>query len=306
MDDVIIIGTGPAGYTAAIYCARANLNPLIIAGNLPGGQLTQTTDVENFPGFANGVQGFALMEQMRQQAERFGTRMEYATVESVDFTPGGPHKLHLQGGDVREARAVIIATGAAHRRLGLESETKLETHGVTYCAVCDGAFFRDVPHVVVGGGDSAMEEANFLTKFASKVTIVHRRDTFRASKIMADRALNNPKIEVAWNSRVSEILDVAQGKVTGVELTNTQSGETSTLDCGAVFVAIGHIPNTVPFKNAIDLDDEGYIVVQGYSSRTSVDGVFAAGDCVDHTYRQAITAAGMGCRAALDAERWLS
>jgi thioredoxin reductase (NADPH) len=309
MEDLVIIGTGPSGYTAALYAARANLNPLVITGSQPGGLLTTTSIVENYPGFPLGVDGTQLMTQMQQQAQRFGARLlEWEWVTETKFRPGGPHILTTSSmmgeGKVIEAKAVIISTGATHRRLGIESEDKLERRGVTYCAVCDGAMYRDVPHVVIGGGDSAMEEAMFLTKFASKVTIVHRRDEFRASKIMADRALENPKIEVAWNSVVDEILDVSAGKVTAVRLRNTQTGELSTIDAGAVFIAIGHVPNTDPFPQ-IDKDDDGYILLEGHSSRTNIEGVFAAGDCADHVYRQAITAAGMGCKAALDAERWL-
>ena len=305
MEDLVIIGTGPAGYTAAVYAARANLKPLILAGELPGGQLTQTTDVENYPGFEEGVLGYDLMAKMQAQAERFGTRLKYDIVESVTFKDGGPQTLHLAGGKELQARAVIISTGATPRRLGIPSEDALETKGVTYCAVCDGAFFPDVPHVVVGGGDSAMEEAVFLTKFASKVTIVHRRDEFRASKIMADRAINHPKIEVAWDSEVAEVLGEDVGKVTGVRLRNLKTAETTEVPCGAVFVAIGHTPNTAFLGGQIATDDQGYVLLEGTGSRTNVEGVFAAGDCGDHTYRQAITAAGMGCKAALDAERWL-
>ena len=304
MEDLVIIGTGPSGYTAALYAARANLSPLIYAGYVPGGQLTQTTDVENFPGFPTGIMGPDLMIQMQQQAERFGARIEYDFVTETEFRPGGPHTLTLASGTKVEAKAVIISTGATPRRLGLESEDKLEMRGVTYCAVCDGAMFKDVPHVVVGGGDSAMEEAMFLTKFATKVTLVHRRDAFRASKIMADRAIANPKIEVAWNSVVEEVLDVSANRVTGVRLRNIVTDEVTTVDCGALFVAIGHIPNTEPFPQ-IEKDEDGYIILNDHSSRTNIEGVFAAGDCADHVYRQAVTAAGMGCKAALDAERWL-
>lgn len=305
MEKLVIIGSGSAGYTAAIYAARANLNPLLYVGLVPGGLLTTTTEVENYPGFATGIQGYDLMEAMRQQAERFGTRMEHDIVTAATLRPGGPHTLTLSSGATVETEALIIATGASHRKLELENEVKLANKGVTYCATCDGAFFRGVPHVVVGGGDSAMEEATFLTRFASKVYIIHRRDQFRASKIMAARVLENPKIEVQWNSVVVDVLDVAQGKVTGVVLKDTVTGATRTLACGAVFVAIGHVPQTQPFAGQIKLDDNGFVVLDGASSRTTVEGVFAAGDCADHVYRQAITAAGMGCRAAIDAERWL-
>ena len=235
MEKLVIIGAGCAGYTAAIYAARAELSPVMLSGDLPGGLLTLTTEVENYPGFAEGVVGFELMEAMRQQAERFGARPLSAKVETAELTPGGPHKLHLQGGDTLECQALVIATGASHRKLGLEAEARLENKGVTYCAVCDGAFFRDVPHVVVGGGDSAMEEALFLTKFATKVTIVHRRDQLRASKIMADRVLAHGKIEMAWDSVVDDILGVLQDKVTGVVLQNVKTQETREVECGAVF-----------------------------------------------------------------------
>jgi len=306
MERLVIIGTGCAGYTAAIYAARANLNPLIISGDTIGGQLTQTTEVENYPGFEHGILGFDLMENMRKQAERFGTRTLGDRVEKAAFIPGGPHTLTLTGGNEIKAAAVIIATGAIPRKLGLESERKLENQGVTYCAVCDGAFFKGVPHVVVGGGDSAMEEANFLTKFASHVTLVHRRDNFRASKIMGERVLKNPKITVAWNSVVDEVLGVAAGKVTGVVLRDVITGAKREIPAGALFVAIGHVPSTQAFKGQITMDDQGYILLEGHGSKTSCEGVFAAGDCADHEYRQAVTAAGMGCRAALDAERWLA
>jgi len=306
METLTIIGTGPAGLTAAIYAARANLNPLLLAGSLPGGQLTQTTDIENYPGFPDAISGFELMDAFQKQAERFGARIQNELVEKSELTSAGPQKLHLSSGDVIESRAVIIATGASARSLGIPSEDPLRNKGVSYCATCDGAFFREVPIVVVGGGDSALEEAMFLTRFASKVILVHRRDELRGSKIMRERAFANPKIEFCWNSTVEEVLDVAQDKVTAVVVKNKLSGELSTIECGAVFVAIGHVPNTAPFKGQIEIEDTGYIKLQGDSSRTNVEGVFAAGDCADHTYRQAITAAGMGCRAAIDAERWLA
>ncbi len=305
MENLTIIGAGAAGYTAAIYAARANLNPVVIAGQLPGGQLTQTTDVENYPGFSKGILGFDLMDEMKTQAERFDCRIKSATVSSVKLNPGGPHFLVLEDGEEVESQAVIIATGANPRWLGLETEEPLKNKGVSSCATCDGAFFRDVPICVIGGGDSAMEEALFLTRYATEVIIVHRRDEFRASKIMAERALNHEKIKVAWNSAPVEMLDVKQGKVTGLVIKDVNTGQSKTIDCGAIFVAIGHTPSTSAFKGSIDMDDDGYILADKENSGTNVDGVFAAGDCVDRVYRQAITAAGMGCRAAIDAERWL-
>ena len=305
MENITIIGTGAAGLTTAIYTARANLKPLIITGQLPGGQLTQTTDVENFPGFSKGILGFDLMDEMQKQAERFDCRIKSATVQSVDFKPGGPHTLFLDNNEKVESKALIICTGANPRWLGLESEEKLKNKGVSSCATCDGAFFRNVPICVIGGGDSAMEEAIFLTRYATEVIIVHRRDKFRASKIMADRALNNEKIKVSWNSVPVEFLDVNQGKVTGLIVKDVENDQLKTIDCGAIFVAIGHVPSTAAFRGAVDLDDEGYILVKGKNTQTNVEGVFAAGDCVDRIYRQAITAAGMGCKAAIDAERWL-
>lgn len=305
METLVIIGTGPAGLTAALYAARAQLEPLVLAGNVPGGQLTQTTEVENYPGFPKGIQGFDLMEALQQQAERFGARLQNAIVESVELKPGGPQRLTLGDGATLEAKAVIIATGARPRWLGLPSEDALRNKGVSSCATCDGAFFRGVPIVVVGGGDSALEEALFLTRFGSKVMVVHRRDALRASKVMIQRAEENPKIEFIWNSVVTDVLDVTQDKVTGVALKDVNTGATSQRDCGAVFVAIGHIPNTEPFEGQVQTEG-GYVVLPDPGrSQTSVEGVFAAGDCADHVYRQAVTAAGMGCRAAIDAERWL-
>lgn len=305
VETLTIIGTGPAGLTAALYAARANLSPLVLAGDLPGGQLTQTTDVENYPGFPDGVLGFDLMEAFRKQAERFGARLRHAVVSGVSFTPGGPQVLRLGDGSTLESRGVIIATGARPRWLGLESEQALRNKGVSSCATCDGAFFRDVPIVVVGGGDTALEEALFLTRFGSKVIVVHRRDQLRASGVMAQRARENPKIEFAWNSVVEEVLDVAQDRVTGVILRHLLSRARSRVECGAVFVAVGHSPNTEVFAGHLAMEG-GYIVLPDPGrSYTRVEGVLAAGDCVDHVYRQAITAAGMGCRAAIDAERWL-
>ncbi|MCK5803079.1 MAG: thioredoxin-disulfide reductase [Lentisphaeria bacterium] len=306
METLTIIGTGPAGLTAALYAARAGLAPLVLAGTMPGGQLTQTTEVENYPGFPEGILGFDLMMSFQKQAERFGTKLKNAVVTGVELTPGGPQKLLLDGEEPILTEALIIATGARPRWLGLPSEDALKNKGVSACATCDGAFFRDVPIAVVGGGDTALEEALFLTRFGSKVTVIHRRDELRASKIMQKRAMENEKLEFAWNSVVEEILDVKQDKVTGVVLKDTVTGETSVLDCEAVFMTIGHIPNTEPFEGAIEME-HGYITLADPSrSTTNVEGVFVAGDCADHTYRQAITAAGMGCRAAIDAERWLA
>jgi len=306
MEQVVIIGSGCAGWTAAIYTARANLSPLLITGQQPGGLLTTTSSVENFPGFSNGIEGTALMLEMQEQATRFGTRIEYLSkVDSVDFL-SSPFKLSVEG-KVIEAKSVIVSVGAGHRHLGVGGEHELENKGVTYCATCDGALpiFRNNPLVVVGGGDSACEEASYLTRFASQVYLIHRRDTLRASKIMAERTLANPKITMVWESVVEEVLDVTQDKVTGVRLKNIETGETSTLDCAGVFVAIGHTPNTQIFKSQLEMNDAGYITL-GEGSRTSIPGVFAAGDCADSVYRQAITASGMGCSAAIDAERYLA
>lgn len=305
MEKVVVIGSGCAGWTAALYAARANLQPLVLMGGQPGGLLTTTSIVENYPGFPEGVDGFELMSRMQKQAERFGAKAQFGTVEAVDFSKR-PFALTVDAERV-EAETVIIATGAGHRDLGLESEHLLETKGVTYCATCDGALavFRNQPLVVVGGGDSACEEALYLTRFGSVVYLIHRRDSLRASKIMAERALSNPKIKPIWDSVVTEVLDVKQDKVTGVRLKNVKTGAESTLDCAGVFVAIGHVPNTQIFKGQINLDDNGYIIpAQG--AATNVTGVFVAGDCSDHVYRQAITAAGMGCAAAIEAERFLA
>lgn len=306
MEQVVIIGSGCAGWTAAIYTARANLSPLLITGQQPGGLLTTTSSVENFPGFRNGIEGTELMTEMQEQATRFGTRIQYLSrVEEVDFSTS-PFKITVDG-KVIESRSVIVAVGAGHRHLGVPGEHELENKGVTYCATCDGALpvFRNQPLVVVGGGDSACEEASYLTRFASQVYLVHRRDSLRASRIMAERTLANPKITPVWNSVVEEVLDVSQNRVTGVRLKNIVSGESSTLQCAGVFVAIGHTPNTQIFRGQLDMDEAGYLrLAQG--SRTNIPGVFAAGDCADSVYRQAITAAGMGCAAAIDAERWLA
>jgi thioredoxin reductase (NADPH) len=303
MEKVVIIGSGCAGLTAALYTARANLNPLVLTGTQPGGLLTTTSIVENFPGFPEGIDGYELMVRMQKQAERFGARVEFRTLEAVDLSQT-PFLLTVDGEKV-ETETLIIASGAGHRHLGLESERQLEKHGVTYCATCDGALptFRNQPLVVVGGGDSACEEALYLTRFASEVFLVHRRDELRASKIMRERVLAHAKIKPVWDSVVTEIRDVAQHKVTGVRLKNLKSGTESDLACAGVFVAIGHDPNTKVFEGQLELDG-GYIVLRD-GARTSVDGVFAAGDVHDKVYRQAITAAGTGCRAALEAQRFL-
>ena len=305
MEKVVIIGTGCAGLTAAIYTARANLTPLVLTGAMPGGLLTTTSIVENYPGFPEGIDGYELMVRMQKQAERFGARVQFGTLDAVNFS-SQPLTLTIDGQPV-EAESVIIATGAGHRHLGLESERLLEKKGVTYCATCDGALpmFRAKPLVVVGGGDSACEEATYLTRFASKVYLVHRRDTLRASKIMAERTLSNPKIEPVWNSVVTEVLDVVQDQVTGVRLKNVKTAAEMILECAGVFVAIGHLPNTAHFKGVLEMDDNGYIVTKR-GTETSVKGVFVAGDCTDSVYRQAITAAGLGCAAAIDAERYLA
>ena len=305
MEKVVIIGSGCAGLTAAVYTARANLDPLVLTGTMPGGLLTTTSIVENYPGFPEGVDGFELMQRMQKQAERFGARVEFATVESADVQ-GTPIKLMVDGKPL-ETQTLIIASGAGHRHLGLESEKALENKGVTYCATCDGALpmFRDQPLVVVGGGDSACEEATYLTRFGSIVYLIHRRDELRASKIMAERALANPKIKPIWDSVVTEVMDVEAGKVSGVRLKNLKTEEEQVLDCAGLFVAIGHVPNTQLFKGQIDMDDAGYVLPRR-GSETSANGVFVAGDCSDNVYRQAITAAGLGCAAAIDAERYLA
>jgi thioredoxin reductase (NADPH) len=305
MEKIVIIGSGCAGWTAALYTARASLQPLVLAGRQPGGLLTTTSVVENFPGFPEGVDGCELMTRMQKQAERFGARANFGTVEAANFSKR-PFTLTVDGERV-EALAVIIATGASHKHLGAPGENLLETKGVTYCATCDGALpvFRNQPLVVVGGGDSACEEALYLTRFGSVVHLVHRRNSLRASKIMAERTLSNPKIKPVWDSAVTEVLDVKQDKVTGVRLKNLKTGAETILSCAGVFIAIGHGPNTEIFKGQIEMDGSGYIIPQR-GTMTNVPGVFVAGDCADHVYRQAITAAGAGCAAAIDAERFLA
>jgi thioredoxin reductase (NADPH) len=306
MENLIIIGSGCAGWTAALYAARADLAPLLVTGAMPGGLLTTTTLVENFPGFPEGVDGYQLMVNMQQQAERFGTKTKFgSTVEAVDLS-ARPFKITIDG-EVVETKAVIIATGAGHRHLGIPSEKILDTKGVTYCATCDGALpmFRNKPLVVVGGGDSACEEALYLTRFASTVYLVHRRDALRASKIMADRVLANPKIKPVWDTTVEEILGEEVDRVTGVRLKNLKTGELSEMDCSGVFVAIGLVPNTALFKGVIDMDEAGYIIPT-HGGHTNIEGVFVAGDCADKHYRQAVTAAAMGCMAGIDAERFLT
>lgn len=303
---VVIIGSGPAGLTAAIYTARANLNPVIFEGLQPGGQLTITTEVENFPGFEHGIQGPELMDIMRKQAHRFGAQSIYKDITEVDFSKL-PFKLKSYDEEYF-ADAVIISTGASARLLGIESESKYMGYGVSACATCDGFFFKGLKVLVVGGGDTAMEEANFLTKFASEVTIIHRRDEFRASKIMLDRAKKNPKIKFLTNKVIKEVLGVEEGgkkRMTGVLLEDTQDHSVTQLDADGLFIAIGHKPNTELFKNYLEMDETGYLIVQPGLTYTNVEGVFAAGDVADKKYRQAITAAGTGCMAALDAERWL-
>ena len=301
--DVIIIGSGPAGYTAAVYAARANLRPLVFEGSITfGGALMTTTEVENYPGFRDGVMGPDLMESMRAQAERFGAELVTDDVTAVELT-GDPKSVTTGRGETHTARAVILATGSAYREIGLPNEKRLSGHGVSWCATCDGFFFRGQDVVVVGGGDSAIEEATFLTKFADSVTLVHRRDSLRASKVMQDRAFANPKIRMRWNSEVAQILGA--DKLTGLVVRDTVTGETEQLDVTGLFVAIGHDPRVELLTGQVDLTDLGFIAVDGRSSRTNVPGVFACGDVVDHEYMQAVTAAGSGCVAALDAERYL-
>ncbi|MBO4544327.1 MAG: thioredoxin-disulfide reductase [Verrucomicrobia bacterium] len=305
MENLVIIGAGCAGLTAAVYAARANLKPLVFAGPTPGGLITTTGVVENFPGFPEGVEGFDLVSKIQAQAERFGARVEFSEVESVDLSMK-PFQLKVEGQTI-QTTALIVATGAAHRHLGLESEAKLERKGVTYCATCDGALpiFRNQPLVVVGGGDSACEEALHLTQFGSMVYLIHRRDTLRASKIMADRVLCNPKIKPVWDSVVTDVLDVTQGKVTGIRVKNVKTNEETTIPCAGVFVAIGHAPNNSLFDGQLEMDAAGYILRRNGTTETNIPGVFVAGDCADPRYRQAITAAAMGAQAAIDAGRWI-
>jgi len=306
MRDVVILGSGCAGWTAALYLARANLKPLVLTGTQTGGLLTTTSIVENYPGFPQGVDGTALMVQMMEQAQKFGAEVEFGLVAD-QVTLGKGKQQICAGKKIIETKALIVSTGAGHRHLDVPGEKELETKGVTYCATCDGALpmFRNQPVVVVGGGDSACEEATFLTRFASKVYLVHRRGELRASKIMAERALGNPKIQPVWNSIVESVEGVKEGKVTGVKLRESGTGKSSVLACAGVFIAVGHVPNTQIFKGQLNMDEAGYLQLAA-GSRTNVEGVFGAGDCADKVYRQAITAAGMGCIAAIDAERYLA
>jgi thioredoxin reductase (NADPH) len=303
MRNVVIIGSGPAGLTAAVYSARANLAPLLIEGKEPGGQLTMTTLVENFPGFPEGVLGPDLMESMRKQAQHFGTEIVNGYVSKVDLTKR-PFKVWYGDHEV-EAKTVIISTGSSAKLIGIESERRLMGHGVSTCATCDGFFFRGKKIAVVGGGDSAMEEATFLTKFATEVNLVHRRDTLRASKIMQDRAMENPKIKFHWNTTVEEVIGTPDGGVSGLRLLNVQTSQKSQMDVDGLFIAIGHNPNTEIFVGQVELDPQGYVITQPNSTRTNIPGVFACGDVQDSIFRQAITAAGTGCMAAIEAERWL-
>ena len=306
MEDIIILGTGCAGLTAAIYTGRAQLNPLVLEGSQPGGQLTTTSEVENFPGFPEGIDGYTMMDRLRKQAARFGARFEHAKIDSIEVN--GSTKILHAGEKTFEAKAVIIATGARPRLLDIPGEKEMYGgKGVTTCATCDGAFYRDMEVTVIGGGDSACEEALFLTRFCSKVTLVHRRDTLRASKIMADRTLAHEKIEVVWNANPEAVLADESGNARALKVKKTDTGDSLEIPCKGVFIAIGHIPNTDFVEGLLDRDDNGYIVpASGSQVRTSVSGLFAAGDCVDHVYRQAITAAGMGCQSAIEVERWLA
>ena len=301
--NIIIIGSGPAGLTSAIYSSRANLSPLVFEGAQPGGQLTITTDVENYPGFSDGIMGPDLMNEFRDQAQRFGADCQFKTVDKVNFS-GNTFRVWC-GKEEYNSKAVIISTGASAKLLGIESEKELMGYGVSACATCDGFFYKDKKVLVVGGGDSAMEEATFLTKFAKEVVIIHRREEFRASKIMVDRALSNPKINVYWNSIISEIIGNKQDGVSGVMIKDSVKGDLREEKCDGVFMAIGHTPNSQLFEGYLDLDSNGYIKTQPDSTKTSIEGVFACGDVQDHIYRQAITAAGTGCMAAIEAERWI-
>lgn len=305
-ENIIILGTGCAGLTAAIYTGRAQLNPLVLEGSQPGGQLTTTSEVENFPGFPEGIDGFMMMDNLRKQAARFGARYEHAKVDSIELN--GDIKILKAGDKTYEAHSVIVATGARPRLLGIPGEQEMYGgKGVTTCATCDGAFYRDMDVTVIGGGDSACEEALFLTRFCSKVTLVHRRDTLRASKIMAERTLAHDKIEVCWNATPEAVLADESGNARALQVTISDSGESKEIPCKGVFIAIGHIPNTDFVDGLLERDSNGYIIPSvGSQVRTSIDGLFAAGDCVDHVYRQAITAAGMGCQSAIEAERWLA
>jgi thioredoxin reductase (NADPH) len=306
IENVVIVGTGCAGLTAAVYTARANLNPLVLEGPQPGGQLTTTSEVENFPGFPEGVDGYELMQNLRKQATKFGARFEQALVSKVDFSK--PVKQLITSEKTISVKSVIISTGASPRMTGIPGEKELYGgKGVTTCATCDGAFYRNMDVAVIGGGDSAAEEALFLTRFASKVYLVHRRDSLRASKIMSDRATSHPKIQMVWNSAPVEVLGVKEGSVSGLKVQDTKTGAQTVIPLKGIFVAIGHIPNTAPFQGSLDLDEAGYLVPSaGSQVKTKIPGVYVAGDCADHVYRQAITAAGMGCQAAIETERWLS
>ena len=306
MEDIIILGTGCAGLTAAIYTGRAQLNPLVLEGSQPGGQLTTTSEVENFPGFPEGIDGYTMMDRLRKQAARFGARFEHAKIDSIEVN--GKTKILRSGDKTFEAKAVIIATGARPRLLGIPGEQEMYGgKGVTTCATCDGAFYRDMDVTVIGGGDSACEEALFLTRFCSKVTLIHRRDTLRASKIMAERTLAHKKIEVVWNANPEAVLADESGNARALKVKKTDSGDSLEIPCKGVFIAIGHIPNTDFVEGLLDRDNNGYIIPSsGSQVRTLLPGLFAAGDCVDHVYRQAITAAGMGCQSAIEVERWLA
>ncbi len=302
---LIILGSGPAGLTAEIYAARANIKPVVVAGNEPGGQLTITTEVENYPGYPDGVQGPLMMEEFRKQAERFDTAFKTGNVSRVELSKR-PFTLYLESEEVLTCDALIVATGASARWLGLESETRLRNRGVSACATCDGFFFREKPLAVVGGGDTAMEEALFLTNFATKVTVIHRRDQLRASKVMQERAFKNEKLEFVWNAEVAEVLGEESSGVTGLKLRDVKTGEISELAVEGLFVAIGHVPNTQVFDGQLEKDELGYLKIKPGSTYSSVEGVFVSGDAADSVYRQAVTAAGTGCMAAIDAERWLA